>query len=799
MANICNDFRRALDNTLAVTEFNDVFSVDVDGKIVSDREALKGLSIKLLTQTGQLPSSVDDFVDVVTENFEDEDLNEEQFSEVASLILKDYNRLKYLRRELRPNKVNKLPRLTDSLTNSFLGDNTLKLFSKWFNTSLVNSAVLLQPERIVKSTADLNFSIQRLKQIYVDNIVKYLEIDNFPLYKNLGTKGSELQIIPYNLLLEAAQNKFSERLVNGKYKSSNDPIEDNAFYSFYSLVNFDKLITNPNFSEIVGISRTGLNLRGSNTIPLYNIPKYEFAFQQVPAQKWDEDLSKESDEANPLVRKFLENINLYDRDSKGVYKIVPNQYLSYRNFKEVLRILKENPVTRNDYSRLRDDTYSIESLFEKADRYRKTIFSGEKEHVRRIFDTMYYKIFSLRTPSLAKASLDSNMVSSEFDIYGMILNQINKTSFTTYTQYIYNTTDKTNKATILNSSDIDRKKYTIERNIMANSLYRDSRLNALKKWNVNFLSENGTSLNYYSDNISDSLNLSKITLGDNDDILTIDFSDPNNPTYSMNETRITRSSLSTDSSLGKMLERLLVDFAYIHADDIYVNILSQIINSDAKLNGVLDVITASLLNMNISDKLVENPSLRTVLDLYPNLELSDSYESPWKYFNIETKSLKMSGYFSSLNGLESLAVVQSIINGDSSKSNVTDANGNKLQKERLTNLTNDDHYYFETLLSKVSDNILDDDVVKYNLFTSNGTTEDSRLLTRTELKTFYNSFYNSTPKKINTATDSETNYLFFIHDFLTREDEVSIQPTVYSDKSTIWNKVINTNIPLEAS
>ena len=229
MANICKDFRRALDNILAVTEFNDVFSVDVDGKIVSDREALKGLSIKLLTQTGQLPSSVNDFIDVVTENFEDEDLNEEQFSEVASLILKDYNRLKYLRRELRPNKVNKLPRLTDSLTNSFLGDNTLKLFSKWFNTSLVNSAVLLQPERIVKSTVDLNFSIQRLKQTYVDNIVKYLEIDNFPLYKDLGTKGSELQIIPYNLLLEAAQNKFSERLVNGKYKSSNDPVEDNAF------------------------------------------------------------------------------------------------------------------------------------------------------------------------------------------------------------------------------------------------------------------------------------------------------------------------------------------------------------------------------------------------------------------------------------------------------------------------------------------------------------------------------------------------------------------------------------------
>ncbi|MFU2363197.1 MAG: hypothetical protein ACM67R_05240, partial [Clostridiales bacterium] len=91
MANICNDFRRALDNTLAVTEFSDVFSVNTDGKVESDGEALKSLSIKLLTQTGQLPSSVDDFVDVVTENFEDEDLNPEQFSEVASLILKNYN------------------------------------------------------------------------------------------------------------------------------------------------------------------------------------------------------------------------------------------------------------------------------------------------------------------------------------------------------------------------------------------------------------------------------------------------------------------------------------------------------------------------------------------------------------------------------------------------------------------------------------------------------------------------------------------------------------------------------------
>lgn len=799
MANICNDFRRALDNTLAVTEFSDVFSIGTDGKIVKDGEALKGLSIKLLTQTGQLPSSINDFIDIVTDNFEDENLNTEQLSEVASLILKDYNRLKYLRRELRPNRENKLPRLTDSLTNNFLGDNTLKLFSKWFNTNLVNVAVLLQPGRMVKSTVDLNFSIQRLKQKYVDNIVKYLETDGFSIYKDLGTKGSELQIIPYNLLLEAAQNRFSERLVDGKYKSNNNPVEDDAYYSFYSLVNFDKLITNPNFSEIVGISRTGLNLKGSNTVPLYNIPKYEFAFQQVPAQKWDEDLSKESDEVNPLVRKFLENTNLYDRDSKGVYTIVPNQYLSYRNFKEVLRILKENPITRNDYARLRDDTYSIESLFEKADRYRKTIFSGKQKHVRRMFDTMYYKIFSLKTPSLAAASLNSNMVSAEFDVYGMILNQINKTSFTTYTQYIYDFANKTNRAVILDSSDIDRKKYTIERNIMANSLYRDSRLNALKKWNVNFLSENGTSLNYYSDNISDPLNLNKITLGNNDDILTIDFSDPNNPTYMVNGAKIVKSSLSPDSGFMKMLEGLLTDFGYIHADDIYVNILSQIIDSDAKLNGVLDVITASLLNMNISDNLANSPNIRTALNLYPNLELSDSTTSPWKYFNIETKSLKMSGYFSALNGLESLAVVQSIINGDSSKSNVTDANGNKLQKERLTNLTNDDYYYFEALLNKISDNILDDDVVKYNLFTSNGTTEDSRLLLRTELKTFYNSFYNSTPKKINTATDSETNYLFFVHDFLTREDEVSVQPTVYSDKSTIWNKVISTNTPLEAS
>lgn len=52
MANICNDFRRALDNTLAVTEFSDVFSVNTDGKVESDGEALKVSPLNYLLKQG---------------------------------------------------------------------------------------------------------------------------------------------------------------------------------------------------------------------------------------------------------------------------------------------------------------------------------------------------------------------------------------------------------------------------------------------------------------------------------------------------------------------------------------------------------------------------------------------------------------------------------------------------------------------------------------------------------------------------------------------------------------------------
>lgn len=798
MANFCYNFNEALKNVLAITTLNeDVFSFSDNKVTVANGEGLRNLSIQLLTRTNQTPRIIDEeLINDIISSLEDEEveITKEQAEEIIKNIIKSFNSLRYLKRELRPNKDNNLPRLSSSLSDNFLGDNTLKLFSKWFNSSLVNSAVLMQSDRIVRSTTDLNFSIQNLKQRYVDTLADYLGMDRFTMYKDLGVKGYELQILPYNLLLEKAKAVFSSELENGKYKASNNIKKDEAFYSFFSLLNFDKLITNHNFEKTIGISRTGLNLKGYNAIPLYNISKYEFSFQQIPSQKWDEDLSKESDEANPLVKKFLENIRLVERINSKEYREIPNQYLSYRNFKEVLRILKENPITSNLYSQLRNDPYGITRLFEHANTYRISIFSGKNEHVRTLFDTIYYRLFSSKTDSLAKADLNSAKMVSDFDIYGMILNQVNKTSFVTYSQYIYNKLDKTNGVSILNSSDINGKKYTIERSIMINGLYKSSRLKVLKKWNANF----GEGLNYYLDDQGGS-NLNTITLKkDEDNIFVIDFSNPNNPSYFLNGELIQKSSLQNINFLN-ILGELLSDFTYIYSDDVYTHILSQILDSDAKLNGVLDVITASLLNLNGIDKFKENPSIYTITSLYPNISMADRLNSPWKYFNSETKTLKLSGFFSALNGLESLAVAQSIINGDSSKSNVVDANGNKLQKERLTNLTNDVHYYFENLLQQTSNNILDERVVNYNIFTSNGITDKSKLLRKTELKTLYNSYYNSTPKKINKATDSETNYLAFVYDFLTRTDEVSIQPTVYSDKSTIWNIVIGTDIPLEAS
>lgn len=795
MANICSNFKTSLGKVLENYSFSDLFIIDNSGKIKENGEGLTSLSVDILSKTKEIIDKNVVIEDILIDSFSDENdgtapengLSDENLSDIKTLIVNKYNKIRKLQSfEVRDKE---FPIIENNLANNFEGDNTLKLFSKWFDSLLIKKSIR-SSYGINKNINDLNESIQELKQELIDNINNILENKNhFELYLDKGNGGKALNILPYNLTLLNAKDYFSDLLINNKYKSRGNVQQDLAYYSYFTLLNFDKLIDNINFSNIVGVTRQGLNFRKSNTIPNYNIAKYDYAFKQLPKQRWDEDLTKDNDAVNPLVKKYIDNIQMYSLENDGTYKELPNQYLSYNNFKQVLRILKYHDSTKNIYSQLRNNTFqTITDLFEKANSYRKVIFSGENYQARTYFDTMYHELFSKNIKSSLVSLYDKIDPSNlDFDIYGMILNQINKTSFATYTQYIYNPETKEIVTSVLDSSEINKKKFEIERKIMCTFLFDNTIKDLLTKWKVNFKDSNGNIFNYYEG--EKPTNITKIEV---DKGFSIDLSDINNPKYYFNNKPIVKGFLY-NGDFVEILNNLFKDFVNISSDKNFINILNNILNSDEDLSSVLDVITSTLLGMNISSEVKFNPTPNIISNFYPGINLPNSISDSWKYINKELKTIKISGLFKSLKGLELLAKAQSIINGDVSKSNVTDANGNKLQKDRLTCLTNDDNQLFEQLKSKYSGSLGEKRIVDYNIFTSNS----QNILKATELKTLFNSFYDQNPKKISKATDAEFNYLAFVQDFLTRDGEISVQPTVYSDKSTIWNKLIDLNVQLD--
>ena len=137
MAIICKTFSEAVESAMSVIEVEKLFTInngiieDVDG------EALKDLSITLLTATNAIVNKSD--VDNLKKTIETwlkedgiENINEQLITSIIKHVVDNYNQYKYLKKELRASvdETKNLPRLTSALFDKFIGDNTLKLFSK---------------------------------------------------------------------------------------------------------------------------------------------------------------------------------------------------------------------------------------------------------------------------------------------------------------------------------------------------------------------------------------------------------------------------------------------------------------------------------------------------------------------------------------------------------------------------------------------------------------------------------------------------------------------------------------------
>ena len=137
MAIICKTFSEAVESVMSVIEVKELFTIN--NGIIEDvnGEALKDLSITLLTATNAIVNKSDvDNLKKTIETWLKEDgianINEQMITSIIKHVVDNYNQYKYLKKELRASvdETKNLPRLTSALFDKFIGDNTLKLFSK---------------------------------------------------------------------------------------------------------------------------------------------------------------------------------------------------------------------------------------------------------------------------------------------------------------------------------------------------------------------------------------------------------------------------------------------------------------------------------------------------------------------------------------------------------------------------------------------------------------------------------------------------------------------------------------------
>ena len=137
MAIICKTFSEAVDSALSAINSENLFEF-IGDEVKPNGEGLKNLSVTLLSTTNAIinNSELKALEQIIRTWLEDdiemEDVTDKMIENVIDQIEKAYNQYKYLKKELRASvdETKNLPRLTSALFDKFIGDNTLKLFSK---------------------------------------------------------------------------------------------------------------------------------------------------------------------------------------------------------------------------------------------------------------------------------------------------------------------------------------------------------------------------------------------------------------------------------------------------------------------------------------------------------------------------------------------------------------------------------------------------------------------------------------------------------------------------------------------
>lgn len=643
-----------------------------------------------------------------------------------------------------------LPFLKNGLFTIYKDNADQAFFLKNSKASLIN-AVFINPRtrELVDTTRSLNASIRDLQNKLARELASYLNIEEKDIYTNRTFNDSV-----YKNLIAVAQARFSSLQDQSGLYEGNDRSEKVNFDKYILLTNFDDFVTQY-FNDLLQVDPL---YKGTNNVPR-TIEKYSLSLGKHIKQNFTDNLNDAATHTNGAVQLFINSIPKLDKN----LNIIPNNFVSFREFQSLLRIIRESNIPEK--FQIREDPYNaLKTIMTKINDNPTQYFKASDLPLLPTFRAVYQNIFNTQSPNSLISLNQVNTKILKNDIYSMILNHMNKMTAITYTSVEYDKDEDSFITLRLSSDYLSEKKNALERHFMLNTLLDYT--NVFEKYEVTF--------NRKTTDQGNTITGMQVTIGGKN--YSLDF-------------------LNTKYNAKEMVENFQSsEFIQFFADVFRYNInkdfmeLLVSINTPEVSARVFNLSMNVLLNAELSQNYNRNGSNKAyIAKQLPEGVLSETNEKQW--YDSKLHSLRIAGINSGLGGLEALGKTVAAINGDNTKSYVINGDGNKLPKYRLTNLGNDDLYLFGDLInnSQLSRVTGKPDPMTGNLFVTN-----FDLIKDTRLKTDFTN-KNGITKSISSMNEGELIYDQFISSFLAlnKEGEAAFQPMVYADKSNIWEKVID--------
>lgn len=689
-----------------------------------------------------------------------------------------------------------VPSVSEGLYNIFANSTDMMLFRTKTRNSIIRE-LFVGTYGLIADNSDLSMEMNDHQQRLIDNLVstaedilgqtKYSEAINKKT--NLTDKqlleefrlidvndGEDFRYDLFKKLIDFYDIYFSENLAeNGGMFYSADAEERQRFFDYLLLKNFDTFIASY-MDDLITIQP---GFENSFDPTINGEPKYSSNIQLNPEQNWDDSkIESISEHTNKAVQLFLQTIEVSE-----------NIPLNPTNFSRAVNWIRS--TYRQEYRQVRNNPQKLRDLFEKA--YKAT--KGNKRldiSIRDAIQVIYLEVFDNSPDSQSLYNLYRDNKYMKYNLYDMLLNQVNKTAPLRYLQTAYNSDEETYEVKLLDSDAVAEKKTLFERSIMTYS--QKHNLNDLvSKYDINFKTTLPDSTTVIANDENGKVWAIGMKLGS----LNLDaiFGDKQISYFISTDLNRTPQELEAKDVVAKLLNNraareFIGDIFARKFDSNYWDILMQ--NDERDIAGVMDLAINTLMNTYLYNtkvgKLIDanadvNQIKQAVVDSIDGVSLDLSKSSRW--FNNELRSLKPGGLFNGLGGLLTIARTNAAITGDNAKSQIKDVNGNSLPKFGLSSAMNDDDFVIQNLSKAMLYQDTDKSPIRNNLFYNTNILGESYVDLEVVNK-------EGVSKSVAKMTSAELAYHSLVNRFLNnRKRSIFVQPTVYADKSRIWVKKID--------